>query len=438
MDFEKYAEHEEAFLSCFFADADQSINNLISAGCNISPAMMSQQKTKIIYQAILKLSENKTNIDTITVSKESGIDDRIYIFDLQMLSKSPAYVVDYGRYILQAYQQKQLSAILETGLRMLEKENPNEVQKFIFTAYEKIGGYTPDRHEIKTFDEVATDYLLHEAKMIELEAQGLGITGSKFLDENIFFDLGYVMIIGGRSGVGKTTIGLKYLADYCKAYKTHGLFVSLEMPAIPIFRRAVTTEYYQEVQKHDSKQWAEKQIRLNRDKFVMKTIDKNNKILICDSQGVNLMDIEQQIHKARRMVSNLEICLIDYIGYVKPESGKTITEQIAVIAKGLKQLAKKLKIRLIVLSQLNRDGGTDGTTPVSIHHFKDSGAIEESADIAIGVWKSPEQQNRLHCQILKNREGENGIRTDYLRYGTYLEETEPLGEIVEPPKKKYK
>lgn len=91
-----------------------------------------------------------------------------------------------------------------------------------------------------------------------------------------------------------------------------------------------------------------------------------------------------------------------------------------------------------MLSQLNRDGGTDGTTPVSIHHFKDSGAIEESADIAIGVWKSPEQQDRLHCQILKNREGENGIRTDYLRYGTYLEETEPIGEIVEQPKKKYK
>lgn len=438
MEFEKYAEYEEAFLSCFFSDANQAINNLITAGCNISPSMLFLQKTKTIYQAILKLADNKINIDPITVNKECGLDERDYIFDLMMLSKSPAYVVGYGRYILESYQKRQLESILTAGIGMLEKGKPDDVQKFITTAYEKIGGYTPDRHEIKTFDEVATDYLLHEAKMIELEAQGLGVTGSKFLDENIFFDTGYVMIIGGRSGVGKTTIGIKYLTEYCKAYQTHGLFVSLEMPSIPIFRRAMTTEYYHDVKKHDSKSWAEKQIRQDRDKFVMKTIDNNSKVLICDSQSVSLIDIEQQIHKARRMVASLEICLIDYIGYVKPESGKTITEQMAVIARGLKQLAKKLKIRLIVLSQLNRDGGTDGTTPVSIHHFKDSGAIEESADIAIGVWKSPEEQNRLHCQILKNREGENGIRTDYLRYGTYLEETEPIGEIVQPPKKKYK
>jgi replicative DNA helicase len=126
------------------------------------------------------------------------------------------------------------------------------------------------------------------------------------------------------------------------------------------------------------------------------------------------------------------IC-IDYIGYIKPESGKTITEQVANIAKGLKELAKKLNIRVMVLSQLNREGGTDGTTPVSVHHFKDSGAIEESADIAIGMWRSASDKNRVHCSILKNREGELDIKFDFIKYATYMQEADLLEEVEEKP-----
>ena len=431
-------DHEEAFLSCFFTDAVRTQDALIESGLNMTSAMFKGEDNKRIYSAIMGLIDKSILVDFMSVKCKYNelykpmLADVSRLMDLSNLSMRPSEAGHYALYVFNNHKRKYLRALLENSLEMLNgKKTADEIQQALISDYENLSGVMAEKINIKTQLELSMEYMEKEAQLKELEAQGLGKTGIKAIDENIFFDAGYTFFIGGRSGTGKTTLGYQLLNRYCEAYKTHGLFVSLEMPGVPLFRRSLVTEYSERNLSRLSPEYMKNAIRGNMEKLISNVIEKNNRVLVCDSSGLNLKGIEQTINNARRKYKNLGVICIDYIGYIRADGGKSITEQVAIIARGTKELAKKLNIRVIVLSQLNREGGTDGTTPVSMHHFKDSGAIEESADIAIGMWKSASDKNRVHCEILKNREGESGVKFDFIKYATYMQEAADVVEDVE-------
>ncbi|HAT75720.1 MAG TPA: hypothetical protein DCS19_02485 [Flavobacterium sp.] len=431
-------DHEEAFLSCYFTDAVRTQDALIEAGLNMTSAMFKDEDNKRIYSAIMSLIDKSITVDFMSVKCKYNelykplLANVSYLIDLSGMSIRPGEAWHYAEYIFNNHKRKVLKLLLENSLEQLKgKTTADEVEQQLIIDYENVSGIMAEKINIKTQLDLSMEYMEKAAQLKELETQGLGKTGIKAIDENIFFDAGYTFFIGGRSGTGKTTLGYQLLNKYCEAYKTHGLFFSLEMPGVPLFRRSLVTEYAEVNLSRLSPEYMRNAIRGNMEKIICNVIEKNNRVLVCDSSGLNLKGIEQTINNARRKYKNLGVICIDYIGYIKPEAGKTITEQVANIAKGLKELAKKLNIRVMVLSQLNREGGTDGTTPVSVHHFKDSGAIEESADIAIGMWRSASDKNRVHCSILKNREGELDIKFDFIKYATYMQESDLLEEEVE-------
>ncbi len=437
-------EHEDAFLSCFFNDAVRTQANTTDAGYNITTAMFQKDINKKIYSTIIELMSKSIEIGIVNVRLKFKelykipIDMNI-VMDLFNQSHSPAYADNYAGYILTDYKKKMLYDLFKNSIDVLKNSTiPDTVLNDLIRDYENISGIITEKINIKTQLDLASEYLEKEQNLIELEASGLGKTGLKIIDEHIFFDTGYTFFIGGRSGTGKTTLGYQLLQKYCEAYKIKGLFVSLEMPGVPLFRRSLVTQYSEKNLSRLSPDYMKNAIRGNRDVLINEVLEKNKNILICDTPCLTLSDIERTINIAKRKYKNLGIICIDYIGYIKADGGKNITEQIAIIARGTKELAKKLNIRVMILSQLNREGGTDGTTPVMLHHFKDSGAIEESADIAIGMWKSASDKNRIHCEILKNREGESGVKFDFIKYATFMQEADLVEDVVEKPSNRSK
>jgi replicative DNA helicase len=401
--------------------------------------MFTSDSNKRLYSTITELISKNIGVDVSNVKlkyKElykSSADMNI-LMDLMNLSHSPAYADNYAGYILTAYKKKMLYDLFKNSIDVLKNSTiPDAVLNDLIRDYENISGIITEKINIKTQLDLANEFLEKETELIELEASGLGKTGIKVIDEHIFFDSGYTFFIGGRSGTGKTTLGYQLLQKYCEAYKIKGLFVSLEMPGVPLFRRSLVTQYSEKNLSRLSPDYMKNAIRGNRDILIMEVLEKNKNILVCDTPCLSLADIERTINIAKRKYKNLGIICIDYIGYIKADGGKNITEQVAIIARGTKELAKKLNIRVMILSQLNREGGTDGTTPVMLHHFKDSGAIEESADIAIGMWKSASDKNRIHCEILKNREGESGIKFDFIKYATFMQEADLVEDVEEKP-----
>jgi replicative DNA helicase len=105
--------------------------------------------------------------------------------------------------------------------------------------------------------------------------------------------------------------------------------------------------------------------------------------------------------------------IIDYVGLM---DGTDDYQGLSSVARELKNMAKRLNTRVVVLVQLSRKAG-DGTVEVQLHHLVDSGALEASADIILGLWRSSGDDSRIHTKFVKNRDGIINVKSDLLQNG---------------------
>lgn len=233
-----------------------------------------------------------------------------------------------------------------------------------------------------------------------------------------YFMPGHVLTVAGRAGSLKSNLGIMMGHEISKALDGHVLFFSLEMPAQDIFFRITNMSLSKFTQvPHAANETCAK---LDNDMGISNTIVKNySNFLVVDKDSQSLDQIEKFIHTANKNYY-IPVIVIDYMGYI---SGKgSIYEKTSAIAKEVKGLAKRFNVRIILICQASRESG-DGYLPVKLNHMRDSGAIEESADHILGMWHGVgEKNNRIHCEVLKVRNGKRHARFDFINNGFYLEE----------------
>ena len=141
---------------------------------------------------------------------------------------------------------------------------------------------------------------------------------------------------------------------------------------------------------------------------------------IQDTPNMKLMELRAQ---ARRMKleHDIQIIFVDYIGLIDAEADARIPrhEQISIISRSLKQLARELDIPVVCLSQVGRQA--DGVEP-KLADLRDSGSIEQDADVVIllhrdvGKNRTDDEEERRKNNVqetkiimAKNRNGETGV-----------------------------
>jgi len=109
------------------------------------------------------------------------------------------------------------------------------------------------------------------------------------------------------------------------------------------------------------------------------------------------------------------LVIVDYLGLIGHRRPGSTYEQVSLVARELKNFAKKHRVALVVLCQVDREGGTGGE-PITLKMGRDSGAIEEAADYVLGIWR-PELRDGIDkkeraalrgefkVRVLKNRSG---------------------------------
>jgi replicative DNA helicase len=106
---------------------------------------------------------------------------------------------------------------------------------------------------------------------------------------------------------------------------------------------------------------------------------------------------------AKRMQrrSGLDLVVIDYLGLMDFEyvRGQSKANEIAAATKALKQLARDLKVPVVVLCQLSRDPAKAGERP-RLHHLRDSGAIEQDADTVVMLHREGDPIQSVETAIL--------------------------------------
>jgi replicative DNA helicase len=239
-------------------------------------------------------------------------------------------------------------------------------------------------------------------------------SGFKGLDElTTGFQRGDLIIVGGRPSMGKTAFSLNIAEHVAINAKEPVAIFSLEMSKEQLAFRMLCSEAMV-----DSNSIRKGFIR--KDDWHKLTNAAGNlaaaPIFIDDSSGINILEMRA---KARRLKveHGLSLIVVDYLQLMRGRGNAERREQeISEISRSLKALAKELRIPVIALSQLNRGVETrTGTKKPTLADLRESGAIEQDADVIIFLYRDEvynkdraDNKGKAEIIIAKQRNGPTG------------------------------
>jgi len=223
------------------------------------------------------------------------------------------------------------------------------------------------------------------------------------------FDKESLVIIAAPTSIGKTELVLNF-ASYAGIEKEEpGLIYSLEMGDDSLVERILLERSRVDSFKLERGLINEVDIqKLNK----AATEIKSSNLIFEKNLSADIFDIVTSIRKAHYK-HNIKFVVIDYIQLVKnPAYGNNRNDEVASVSRILKQEATRLGIPIFALSQLSRRHMIEGREP-NLADLRDSGAIEQDADIVIFLYASSiERKNTVQaktkCILAKQREGPIG------------------------------
>jgi replicative DNA helicase len=259
-------------------------------------------------------------------------------------------------------------------------------------------------YNLEKASEVYANYI---AKIAKLKI----VTGFKTIDNKLRGIMpGETMCILGKTSVGKSAFLQHIGLNSAKESQEPVLFYSMEMPITSVYERTCQIETGlsgYEIEDLYSQDAEEIKVKA---KIIFN--DLPNFFTITES-GLSLEKIESLTKYAEANIYHKKtgLILIDYLGLIK-EPGKNLYEQTSRVARGIKDLGKKLDCPIIFLSQVTKE--YDVYDELEINAARDSGSVDEASDFILGLWKEDTKDEEyskeitLNLGILKNRKGGRG------------------------------
>jgi len=290
----------------------------------------------------------------------------------------------------------------------------DDVEKQIFTVgEERVRGELPD---IKEHVNAAIDAI---EKLYKNKGEVTGIpTGYKKLDQMTSgMHPSEMIVIAARPSMGKTALAMNIAEHVAVDHGTPVAVFSLEMSASQLVQRLLCSRARVNLQgvRNGFLGKGEQQ-----NIFKASTAFSNSKIYIDDTAGLSILELRA---KSRRLMDkhNLGLIVIDYLQLLRSNSKRGQENrqiEIAEISGGIKALAKELSIPIIVLAQLNRKSEDRGDGKPRISDLRESGSIEQDADVVGLLYRSAyyakdeeeksEKGGEAELIIAKQRNGPTG------------------------------
>ena len=251
--------------------------------------------------------------------------------------------------------------------------------------------------------EVINDLGVQIEEAIRNKAEGKVLrtpTGFYTLDYLTYggFNAGNLVILAARPSVGKTAVMLHMAKSAAIAGKSVNLF-NLEMTNTELAQRFLfSTGKLTPLQvARGEVVWRDFEDALG--EFASKPIYLNDSAS-SDDEIISRITLNNQAGKC-------DIAFIDYLGLMQMSSKSTLAQSIADVTKRLKQTAKACAIPIVLLCQLNRASASEKRTP-QLFDLRDSGSIEQDADIVLMLEKSDTNEGDVDMWVRKNRQGKAG------------------------------
>ena len=349
-----------------------------------------------IYAVMIKLHEDDMPIDEEFIRKRinsKDVDDSILI---EILSANPiTNTLAYVREIKDGSVKREL-ATLATTIKKVALEEEVSGNDALDTVQGELYKISTDSatSELKDMTEITSDTLSYIERMKKLGNKHLigETTGFDALDRKTTgFNEGDLIIIAARPAMGKTALVLNMALKNVEMNKGV-IFFSLEMPAEQLMLRmlaAKTSIPLQNLRKGDmsDSEWSQLSGAFD---------DMNTKKLFVDDGGsININQLRARVRKlAQNEDNNISLVIIDYLQLMQGTGNKDRHQEVSDISRGLKMLAREMKIPIIALSQLNRGVESRPDKRPMLSDLRESGAIEQDADIIMFVYRDDVYKER--------------------------------------------
>jgi len=253
-------------------------------------------------------------------------------------------------------------------------------------------------------------------------------------------------IIAARPSMGKTAWAIN-IAQNAAVYSGKVVAVfSLEMSKESLLRRMLASQALVDSQK------IQKGFLLREDQekltIALEALTEA-KIFIDDTPGISLTEMRAKARRLRQMQGSLDLIVIDYLQLMAAAPGGSAskryenrTQEVSAISRGLKALAKELKVPVVALSQLSRASEQrGGDKKPMLSDLRESGSIEQDADVVAFIHREsyykrdengqpdPETEGKAEIIIAKQRNGPTGsVHLAYMSKCTRFENLAHGGE----------
>ncbi|MBQ7921262.1 MAG: replicative DNA helicase [Clostridia bacterium] len=231
-------------------------------------------------------------------------------------------------------------------------------------------------------------------------------TGYTDLD-NVIVGLGDsdLVLVGARPGMGKTSFAMNIVTAAAERTKKTVCVFSLEMSAAQLANRMLSSEAQVDSYKLRSGQLSNEDWQAVA--YASSHLSEMD-ILIDDTPGITVTGMKSKL----RRVKNLGMVVIDYLQLMSGDKrNDNRVQEVADISRGLKLLAKELNVPVICCAQLSRGPENRPDKRPMLSDLRDSGAIEQDADIVLFLYRdeyykdeTPEQ-SVAEVIVAKNRHG---------------------------------
>ena len=414
-------EAEQSVLGAILIDRDA----VVEVAEFLRPEDFYRQAHGRIYRGILDLFEKREPIDIVTVAEVlerdgdlEGIGGRAYLSSLTSQTPTAVHAVQYARIVERKSVLRNLIAAAGK-IAGIGYEDPAEIQEAIDRAEGELFAVS-SRRITAGFSHLRD--LLHAAydRLDYLHAHRGEILGirSGFPDLDSLtagFQKSDLIVLAARPSLGKTSLALN-IAEHAavRDKRSVGIF-SLEMSKEQLVQRLLSSVANIDADRLRSGFLEE--MDFTRLAPAMNALSEAQ-LYIDDTPNISTMELRT---KARRLQAEagLDLVVVDYLQLMQASSttkDANRVQEVSEISRGLKGLARELDIPVIALSQLSRQPEMRNEKEPRLSDLRESGAIEQDADLVLFLWREAERQGETHGQdqeeiklkLAKHRNGPTG------------------------------
>ncbi len=395
-----------------------------------------------IYDVMLHLSEAGHAVDLVTVSEElrrrkelDSIGSRAYLAGLSENLPRKLSIESYVRIVRDKSLMRELMQVCDLGLmeasdqslEAIEVLNAVEARLIDISQHALTGGFSGISDIVRdSFGSI--DKLYEQGR----EITGLATHYTDFDRMTSGLQNSELVIIAARPSMGKTAWAINIAQNAAvRDGKVVAVF-SLEMSKESLLRRMLASEAMvnsRKIQTGFLPREDKGKLLAGLERLM------ESKLFVDDTPGITLAEMRAKARRLKQQEGSLDLIVIDYLQLMTGSVGANAkkfenrTQEVSAVSRGLKALAKEMKVPVVALSQLSRGSEQRaGDKKPLLSDLRESGSIEQDADVVCFIHReeyydreNEDLKGKAEIIIAKQRNGPTGscqlaYLSDYTRF----------------------